>query len=190
MAIGRRARPRASRGAAVLLATVLAGAAGVLALWWVRRSSFGVERSDRMAKNADGSRRMIEEVFGAGNYDLADELVAANAMGHDPALPEPTVGPEGVKESARGYRGAFPDLKLTIEQQVAEGDYVATRWSARGTHKAELFGIAATGKESTVTGITIDRWAGGKIAESWTNWDTLGMLQQLGVVPQLGAKAA
>ena len=136
-----------------------------------------------MAKNADGSRRIIEEIFGAGNYDLADELVAADAKGHDPALPEVTVGPEGLKQAARGYRNAFPDLKLTVEQVVAEGDYVATRWSARGTHKGELFGIAATGKQSTVTGITIDRWLNGKVVESWTNWDTLGLLQQLGVVP-------
>ena len=183
MAIGRRARPRSLRGPAVLLASVLAGVAGVLALWWLRRSTSGVERSERMAKNADGSRRIIEEIFGAGNYDVADELVAADAKGHDPARPEPTVGPEGLKESARGYRGAFPDLKLTVEQVVAEGDHVAVRWSARGTHKAELFGIAATGKQSTVTGITIDRWMNGKVVESWTNWDTLGLLQQLGVVP-------
>src|SRR5579885_2716493 len=181
MAIGRRARPQSSRAAALASAAVLAGAAGLLALWWSRRSS--VERSDRMAKNADGSRRIIEEVFGAGNYDVADELVAADARGHDPALPGPTVGPEGLKEAARGYRGAFPDLKLTVEQVVAEGDNVATRWSARGTHKAELFGIPPTGKQTTVTGITIDRWSGGKVVESWTNWDTLGLLQQLGVVP-------
>ena len=136
-----------------------------------------------MAKNADGSRRILEEVFGGGNYDVIDELVATDAKGHDAALPEPTIGREGLKEAARGYRSAFPDLKLTIEQVVAEGDYVAIRWTARGTHKAELFGIAPTGRESTVTGITIDRWAGGKIAESWTNWDTLGLLQQLGAIP-------
>src|SRR5690349_11976037 len=116
MAIGRRARPRYSRAAALVPAAVLAGAVGVLALWWSRRSR--VERSDRMAKNADGSRRIIEEVFGAGNYDLADELVAADAQGHDPALPEPAIGPDGLKEAARGYRGAFPDLKLTVEQVV------------------------------------------------------------------------
>ena len=136
-----------------------------------------------MAKNADGSRRILEEVFGAGNFDVVDELVAADAKGHDPALPQPTIGPAGLKESAGGYRGAFPDLKLTVEQVVAEGDHVAIRWTARGTHKGELFGIAPTGKQATVSGITIDRWADGKIAESWTNWDTLGMLQQLGVVP-------
>lgn len=136
-----------------------------------------------MEENARGSRRIIEEIFGAGKYELADELIAADARGHDPSLPEALVGPEGVKDSARGYRAAFPDLKLTIEQVIAQGDDVAVRWTAKGTHKGELFGIAATGKEATVTGISIDRWANGKVAESWVNWDTLGLLQQLGAVP-------
>jgi len=129
------------------------------------------------------STRIIEEIFGAGNYDLADELIAADAVGHDPALPEPVKGPEGLKEAARSYREAFPDLKLTVDVAIADGDYVAVRWNARGTQKGELFGIAPTGKQATVTGITIDRHAGGKVAESWTNWDTLGLLQQLGAVP-------
>lgn len=136
-----------------------------------------------MDENANGSRRMVEEVFGAGRYELADELVAANAIGHDPALPQAAAGPEGVKEAARGYRAAFPDLRMTADDVLAQGDRVAVRWTARGTHRGELFGIAPTGKEATVTGITIDRWADGKIAESWTNWDTLGLLQQLGAVP-------
>jgi steroid delta-isomerase-like uncharacterized protein len=136
-----------------------------------------------MEANAKASRRILEELFGAGNYGLADELIAADAVGHDPALPEPVSGPEGLKEAARGYRSAFPDLTMTVETVLAEGDLVAIRWTARGTHKGDLFGIAPTGKEATVTGITIDRHAGGKIAESWTSWDALGLLQQLGAVP-------
>ncbi|HXY84744.1 MAG TPA: ester cyclase, partial [Gaiellaceae bacterium] len=60
-----------------------------------------------------------------------------------------------------------------------------TRWSARGTHKGDLFGLSPTGKEGTVTGITIDRFEGGKVVESWTNWDTLGLMQQLGIVPSM-----
>jgi len=136
-----------------------------------------------MEKNASGSKRIIEELFGGGNYDVAHELVSAGAVGHDPALPEPVNGPKGLIEAARGYRDAFPDLRMTADQSIAEGDYVATRWTGRGTHKGELFGIPATGKEATVTGISIDRWADGKIVESWTNWDTLGLLQQIGAVP-------
>ena len=136
-----------------------------------------------MDANKKTSTRIIEEIFGGGNYDLADALVGSDAVGHDPALPEPVKGPEGLKEAARGYRAAFPDLKLTVDIAIAEGEFVTVRWTARGTHKGDLFGIAPTGKQATVTGITIDRHAGGKIAESWTNWDTLGLLQQLGAVP-------
>ena len=70
-----------------------------------------------------------------------------------------------------------------MNQQIADGEYVATRWTATGTHKGDLFGIAPTGKQSTVTGITIDHWVDGKVAEAWVNWDTLGLLQQIGAVP-------
>jgi steroid delta-isomerase-like uncharacterized protein len=128
------------------------------------------------------ARREIEEIFGGGNLDLADEIVAADYVGYDPALPEAIRGPEGIKQAAAGYRAAFPDLTVTVEEQVAEGDIVVTRWTARGTHQGELFGIAATGKQATVTGISIERIVDGKIAEDRTNWDTLGLLQQLGAV--------
>ncbi len=128
-------------------------------------------------------RRELEEVYGAGDLDLVDEIVAAAFVGHDPALPEPIRGPAGVKDAVTLYRTAFPDLRLTIERQVGEGELVVTHWTARGTHQGELFGIAPTGKQATVTGISIDRISDGKIAEDWTNWDTLGLLQQLGAVP-------
>ena len=136
-----------------------------------------------MEQNARGSPRISEEVFGAGNYEVANELIATDAVGHDPALPEPVKGPAGLIGAARAYRDAFPDLRLTAEQTIAQGDHVAVRWTARGTHQGELFGIPATGKEAIVTGISFDRWANGKIVESWTKWDTLGLLQQLGAVP-------
>lgn len=131
------------------------------------------------------ARRLMEEAFNAGNMNVVDELVAAGYVNHDAAAPETTVGPEAAKASVAGYRAAFPDLRITVEDQIADDDRVATRWSATGTHRGELMGMTPTGKQSTVTGITIDRIVDGRIAESWTNWDTLGMLQQLGVVPAL-----
>ena len=131
------------------------------------------------------ARRFLEEAFNGGNLGVVDELVAPEFVSHDAALPEPTTGIEAAKASIAGYRDAFPDLRLTIEQQVAEDEYVTTRWTARGTHRGDLFGMTATGKQATVTGITIDRIVGGKFVESWTNWDTLGLMQQLGVVPAL-----
>lgn len=137
------------------------------------------------AETKEIARRFLEEAFNGGNLGVVDELVAPEFVNHDAALPEPTTGIEAAKASIAGYRDAFPDLRLTIEQQVAEGEYVTTRWTARGTHQGDLFGMTATGKQATVTGITIDRIVDGKFVESWTNWDTLGLMQQLGVVPAL-----
>jgi steroid delta-isomerase-like uncharacterized protein len=137
------------------------------------------------AENKAIARRLLEEAFNSGNLDVVDELVAPEFVNHDAALPEPTTGIEATKASIAGYRDAFPDLRLTIEQQVAEGEFVTTRWSARGTHQGDLMGMAATGKQATVTGITLDRIVEGRFVESWTNWDTLGLMQQLGVIPAL-----
>ena len=137
------------------------------------------------AENKALSRRLLEEAFNKGNLDVIDELVAPGIVNHDAALPEPLVGIDASRASITGYRDAFPDLEITIEDQIAGGDGVATRWSARGTHQGELMGMPATGKQATVTGITIDRIVDGRIAESWTNWDTLGLMQQLGAVPAL-----
>ncbi|MGH3104200.1 MAG: ester cyclase [Gaiellaceae bacterium] len=150
-----------------------------------RRRGQQTEGSRQMSDaNKTVSRRLVEEAFNQGKYDLIEELVAPTFVNHDPATGD-TKGPEGTRELIEGYRSAFPDLKITIEEQLAEHDLVATRWTAKGTHKGELMGIAPTGKESTVTGLTIDRIKDGKIVESWNNWDTLGMMRQLGVVPEM-----
>jgi steroid delta-isomerase-like uncharacterized protein len=141
-------------------------------------------------ENKQVSRRLAEEAFGQGRFEVIDELVADDFVNRDTSIP-PGVGSdrEGLKQLAQGYVAAFPDMELKVEDQVAEGDKVVSRWSARGTQKGELMGIPATGKQATVTGITIDRLESGKIVESWNNWDTLGLLQQLGVVPEPGVTA-
>lgn len=133
------------------------------------------------------ARRVIEEIWTKRNLAAADELYASNHVTHDPANPTAGRGPEAVKRDASMYLAAFPDLQLTIEELLSEGDRVVTRWTARGTHKGDLMGIAPTGRQVTITGIGVDRIAGGKIQESWSNWDTLGMMQQLGVAPQVAA---
>jgi len=127
------------------------------------------------------TRRMVEEVFNMGRLDVIDEIIAPGYVGHDPALPQDVAGPDGERDLVRGYRAAFSDLTLTIDDQIAEGDRVVTRWTARGTHSGDLWGIAATGKEVTVTGTAIDRIEDGRIVESWSHWDALGLMQQLGV---------
>jgi steroid delta-isomerase-like uncharacterized protein len=137
--------------------------------------------------NAQISRRMLEEAFGQGQVELVDEYVAADAVDHDPANPEDVRGPAGLKQQISMYRAAFPDLQFTIEDIVDQDDRVVIRWSSRGTHQGELMGLAPTGKVVTVTGISIDRFADGKIAESWTNWDVLGLMRQLGAAPPPGS---
>ena|SRR5215831_19630806 len=130
-------------------------------------------------------RRFIEEVWNRGNLSLADQLISANYLHHDNATPDFGPGPEGEKKRAGLYRTAFPDLRFTIEDMVAEGETVTSRWSSHGTHRGPLSGIAPTGKTVTISGITINRLAGGKIVEGWVIWDALGMLQQLDLVPVL-----
>jgi steroid delta-isomerase-like uncharacterized protein len=130
------------------------------------------------------ARRFIEEAFNEGNLSVVDEIFAsADYVLHDPASPEEVRGPEGVKEFVQMYRSAFPDTHITVEDQIAEGDEVVTRWTGRGTHRGELMGIPASGNQVEVPGITIDRFSGGKGVESWTNYDALGMMQQIGAVP-------
>jgi steroid delta-isomerase-like uncharacterized protein len=127
-------------------------------------------------------RRLLEEPW-KGSWDVIDEVVDAAYVGHDAGQPEPIQGPDGLREYLRTYSDAFPDARLTVHEQVAEEGKVASRWSARGTHAGELAGIAATGKEVTVSGLTLSTLEGGKVVEQWTTWDRLGMLVQLGAVP-------
>jgi steroid delta-isomerase-like uncharacterized protein len=140
--------------------------------------------------NKNAVRRLIEEVWNKGNLPLAEELLAANYAHHDPASPEFGHGPEGEKKRATLYRNAFADFRVKIEDLLAEGETVTARWSCRGTHKAELNGIAATGKQFAITGMSIVRFSGGKMVEGWVNWDALGLMQQLGVVGELGRAKA
>ena len=134
--------------------------------------------------NKTVSRRFFDEVFGKGKLNVLDELIVKDHVNSGPGTPPGlTPGLEGTKQLVTMYRNAFPDLRFTIDEQIAEGDKVVTRWTGYGTHKGELVGIPATGKSSTVTGISIDRIVNGKIAESWGLFDQFGMMQQLGVIP-------
>jgi steroid delta-isomerase-like uncharacterized protein len=139
------------------------------------------------------SKRNIEEVWNQRKLAVIDELVAATSVLHDPTVPGGKVtGSQGYRQFVEIYLAAFPDLHFTIQDQLADGDKVATRWTGSGTNKGALMGIPATGKHATVTGITMDRYQNGKVVESWVNYDALGMFQQLGVIPMLapaGAKA-
>jgi predicted ester cyclase len=129
-------------------------------------------------------RRLLEEPW-KGDLRVVDELVDRKYVGYDPSIPEPLRGPDGFKENIATYRAAYSDARITVDEQIAEGDMVATRWTGRGKHDGDLMGIAPTGKQVKVSGLTLSRLANGKVIEEYTNWDTFGMMQQLGVVPEL-----
>ncbi len=131
-------------------------------------------------------RRVYEEAINRGNMAVVDELNSPNYVAHDPGFPQPVRGPEGLKQYFLVFRSAFPDVHITIEDMIAEGDTVVTRQTSRGTHQGDLMGIPPTGKQIAVTGMAIHRLANGKFVESWINADNLGLLQQLGVIPAPG----
>ena len=136
-------------------------------------------------------RREMEEFFNhTGNLDVADEIIASNYVSYEPTSGE-VRGIEGAKQFAATYREAFPDLQNTIEDMVAEGDKVVVRFRARGTHQGETEAFGPpTGKWMEMTGITIKRLSEGKIVEAWTNFDALGMMQQLGLLPEAAGQQA
>ena len=141
-------------------------------------------------QNKTAVRRLFDEVWNKGNQVVVDELLAQNYTHHDPSTPDLGQGPQSEKRRVTLYRNAFPDLRFTIEDLIAEGDRVVARYTARGTHKGNLNEIAATGKQINVTGVTTCRFENGKITEGFVNWDALGMMQQLGVVAETGKSKA
>jgi steroid delta-isomerase-like uncharacterized protein len=138
-----------------------------------------------MSEENKAIARQFYGILESGNLSAADEVVATDYVNRN-AIPGQTSGLEGFKEAVTMLQTAFPDLQITIEDQIAEGDKVATRYTIRGTHQGEFMGIAATGKPVTWTALVLQRVVSGKIQESWLQWDQLGLTQQLGVVPPPG----
>ena len=126
-------------------------------------------------------RRFLTEVCNKGNIALIDELFAGDWVGHAPH--KEFSGPAEFKHFVAAKHRAFPDIELIVEDQIAEGDKVTTRWTARGTHLGEFQGIPPTDRKVTMTGISIYRIANHKFIEGWTNANLLDILQQLGAVP-------
>jgi predicted ester cyclase len=128
--------------------------------------------------------RYFDEICNGRKLDAADEIISPDHRYHDPQLQVPG-GPRGIKEGIGLYQRAFNDARWEVHETTvsADGNMVTVRWTGSGTHSGELNGIAPTRKRVSVSGLSIFRITGNRISESWANWDTLGMLQQLGVVP-------
>lgn len=133
-------------------------------------------------ENRSLARRFVDEVWNAGNLDVLDQIITPNYVHHDPSLQEFGSGIEGFKRYVDVQRKAFPDLEITLEDQIASDDKVVDRWTGRGTQQGELMGLPPTDRHVVATGITIHRIADGKIAETWNVYDALGMLRQLGAL--------
>lgn len=127
-------------------------------------------------------QRFIEEVINQGRLDAANELVEENFVELDP-LPGQRQGREGLKEIIGMLRAAFPDMHWVIQETVAAGDKVVTRFTWTGTHRGNFLGIPATGRSVSVSGVVIDRLQAGKMADSRILMDTFALMQQLGVIP-------
>ena len=134
------------------------------------------------AQNKTIARRFNEEVWGTGDQATLEELLDPDFVDHD-ALPGQAPGREGHKQTLAAFHSAFPDLNVTTEDIVTEGEKVVSRWSARGTHHGELLGIAPTGNGVTIKGIDVLRVEEGRIVERWSQINSLEMMQQLGAVP-------
>jgi steroid delta-isomerase-like uncharacterized protein len=135
-------------------------------------------------RNREMIKRAVEEVWNRGRFDVVENYVSNDFVIHGSRTTGEIHGPPGVKAYFGMLRSAFPDLHFSVVDQIAEGDRVVTRWVAHGTHTGELQGIPPTGKRCTTSGIGIDRIADGRIVECWAIFDELGLMQQLGVVPE------
>ena len=137
-------------------------------------------------ENIATSQRLLMEPFGEGKLDVIDELCTDDFVGHDPLLGD--TDRAASKQSIADYRAAFPDLAFTIDDIFAADDKVVYRWTGQGTFENSLMGIEPTGERGDpVSGITIDRYEDGRVAESWTHWDALGLMRNMGVVGEAAA---
>jgi predicted ester cyclase len=155
---------------------------------WLAWGSEGKEEESMMPEGNEAlARRFHMDIFQEGTLEAADEILSPEFVWHGAFSPgEDQRGPEPTKQVASVVISAFPDRRITHEDTIAEGDKVLIRWTMTGTQEGEFAGVAPTGRRMTLTGFDLFRIEGGKIVEMWQEADRLGMMQQLGVVPEPG----
>ncbi|MET1084093.1 MAG: ester cyclase [Burkholderiales bacterium] len=137
--------------------------------------------------SAEANKAAVRACFenaSQGNFDALDDIVTGDYVLH----PGEIRGADGLKKMVQGYRDAVRDLRVTIDQQLTDGDYVATRFTITGTHDGDLMGTPASGKDVAFTGITISRCESGRIAEEWELTDTVALLGQIGALPSTSTR--
>jgi steroid delta-isomerase-like uncharacterized protein len=138
--------------------------------------------------NKEKARRVYEEAFGQGQPEVIDEVLHSDFVCHDPNSETGEIrGAETMKGEIEYFKNAFPDFFYRVEDQVAEGDKVTTRYTMGGTHQGEFFGVPGSGKRIEISGINVDRFdESGKMVEEWASYDLLGAMRQAGAIPEPG----
>jgi steroid delta-isomerase-like uncharacterized protein len=134
-------------------------------------------------QNKINARRIVEEGWNKHNTNVLNELFTNDAPLHDPQNPNQLKGSQGAKATFETFLTAFPDLRMTIEKEICEGDYVVQHLRATGTNTGQFNGMPATGKKSNTTGVMTTKFSNGKVVEAWSIFDSYGLMQQLGVIP-------
>ena len=163
----------AAAGTSVLLAVALVGQGAAQ-----RRTESG--GTVTIEQNKAAALRWSQELWGQGNLAVADEIIAPDYVRHDPGDPFPAHGPEDVKRIVAMLRTMLPDLRISVEAMIAEGDIVVSRYTTTATDTVGYMGMPPTGKAIRTPAIQIFRFSNGKIVESWAARDDLGTLRQLG----------
>jgi steroid delta-isomerase-like uncharacterized protein len=142
-------------------------------------------------ENKEKMRRFLEEAFGQGKTEVVDELLHSDFVCYDPNSETGEIrGADTIKGEIEYFHSAVPDLTYTVEDQVAEGDKVVSRYTVSGTHQGEFFGVPGTGNRIEMTGINIDRFdESGKLVEEWPEYDLLGAMKQIGAIPEAAQQA-
>jgi steroid delta-isomerase-like uncharacterized protein len=134
-------------------------------------------------QNKDLIRRLMA-AYQSPEPSRLDSLLVEDYVHHDPSLPpDMQRGRENYKQVLASFHSAFPGFSMEIDDMIAENDKVAVRWTFRGTHRGELMGVPASGKQAEITGSETYRCANGRVVEGWANFDALGLLQQIGAIP-------
>ena len=137
-------------------------------------------------ENKEKMRRVLEEAFGQGKTEVVDEVLDSDFVCWDPNSETGEIrGAETIKGEIEYFRNAFPDFYWRVEEQMAEGDKVTTRYTLGGTHRGEFFGVPGSGRRIEISGINIDRFdESGKVVEEWASYDLLEAMRQLGAIPE------
>jgi steroid delta-isomerase-like uncharacterized protein len=131
--------------------------------------------------NKQIAQRFMDECWNKGNLNMLSDLVATNCRYHDPVFPNLTSGADNIRNHIETCRRGFPDLRFTIDNTIAEGDEVVNHWTVKGTHKGQFLSLAPTNKHATVSGTSIFRIKDSKIAETWSDWNLMSLMEQLGI---------